>query len=788
MFRFVFQSLKVGPQFFQQLSKGLRLSAIQEVVLALVLRHSSTPELATLAQTHLRTCLPALVQSYIDTEGSTRQHEGGLHETTPEVLHLILSAILLSPKDVGLSTDTHEAFLRTLQRDFPKELVPVVLAPLLYPTESQLTPEMSSDGPGISGNMLENSLSELVAELGYSFTSNLEECRNSLLSLAGGGITPLSVAKVLSTMCRTHNSLDESLNLQTPGGFWSGNSSENKDKNSASSNQSSSWNVDIFVQALKEVSPNLPWSNVILELDHQEFLVKDRPGLVILMTALRLGLQNLGFHPDTFPIDHLYRRWKNIEGQFHLISITLKNPDIFCFADYPFHSVNVEVLKAPPESDNKEIATWRSLNLIEVLLHISECGFYPQTQELFKFPIQHCPDVLVLGLLQISPPVTMLRQELLTNLMPIFLGNHPNSAIILHHAWHAASINIKPIIMHAMAEWYIRGEHDQTRLSRILDVAQDLKALSMLLNAQSFPFIIDLACLASRREYLKLEKWLTDKIREHGETFVSACIKFLQRRCPQIVGGKTDESLSKAVQLPHETLTTMLLCLQNCVGSVSKECADAILTMVSNCSMLLKSRQAPPGVLRTHRGLETPFNPSSLSGPLFNAASVDPISTIGSNLANIGLGGSTNSAFNITGGLGPLVSSPGSPSRLISAGPSNSPFPMMPLPHSGPVGTGASLVPGVNAIGGLGRLGPTPSLEKPRAPDSNLFPEMAQNVSKEVEDEANSYFQRIYNHPPHPTLSIDEVLDMLKKFQDSPIKRERDVSNFQFIKAQCNLL
>ena len=70
--------------------------------------------------------------------------------------------------------------------------------------------------------------------------------------------------------------------------------------------------------------------------------------------------------------------------------------------------------------------------------------------------------------------------------------------------------------MHAMAEWYMREHHDQaTRLSRILDVAQDLKALSMLLNFTPFAFVIDLACLASRREYLKLDKWLSDKIREH---------------------------------------------------------------------------------------------------------------------------------------------------------------------------------------------------------------------------------------------------------------------------------
>lgn len=62
---------------------------------------------------------------------------------------------------------------------------------------------------------------------------------------------------------------------------------------------------------------------------------------------------------------------------------------------------------------------------------------------------------------------------------------------------------VRQIIMHAMSEWYMMVENDQTRLSRILDVAQDLKALSLLLNAQSFPFVVDLACLAYRRECLK---------------------------------------------------------------------------------------------------------------------------------------------------------------------------------------------------------------------------------------------------------------------------------------------
>jgi CCR4-NOT transcription complex subunit 1 len=120
-----------------------------------------------------------------------------------------------------------------------------------------------------------------------------------------------------------------------------------------------------------------------------------------------------------------------------LVQQILKNPDVFCFADYRFHSVAVDILKAPPESDNKEIMTWRSLDLVETLLYLSDRGLYTQVQEMFKLPIQHCPDVLVLALLQINPPVTVLRQELLTNLIPIFLGSHPNSAIILQHAWHS---------------------------------------------------------------------------------------------------------------------------------------------------------------------------------------------------------------------------------------------------------------------------------------------------------------------------------------------------------------
>lgn len=47
---------------------------------------------------------------------------------------------------------------------------------------------------------------------------------------------------------------------------------------------------------------------------------------------------------------------------------------------------------------------------------------------------------------------------------------------------------------------------------------------------------------------------------------------------------------------------------------------------------------------------------------------------------------------------------------------------------------------------------------------SQVWPEANQHFSKEIDDEANSYFQRIYNHPPHPTMSVDEVSSYMTFF------------------------
>lgn len=133
-----------------------------------------------------------------------------------------------------------------------------------------------------------------------------------------------------------------------------------------------------------------------------------------------MGLQSQGYPLDVFPVEIFYRHWENLKGQFSVVQQIIKHPDVFCFADYAYHSVTIDVLKAAPEIDNKEALTWRSLNVVELLLYMADRGLQVAVQDLFKWPIQHCPDVLVLSLLQISPPITIFRQVELMIILKIF--------------------------------------------------------------------------------------------------------------------------------------------------------------------------------------------------------------------------------------------------------------------------------------------------------------------------------------------------------------------------------
>ena len=194
--------------------------------------------------------------------------------------------------------------------------------------------------------------------------------------LGGREVYAATVAKVIGVMVRTHTGLDDNSTLPIApdtNSLW-----EKEHKNDKT------WNVEVFIKAVHELQTTLNWKEIIYELDHTGFCVKDRAGLILLMKALKLGLQTQGFQ-GLFPMDLFYRHWKNTEGQLSLFQQILRNPDLFCFAEQTCHSSATEILKVQPDIENKEIATWRSLDLIETLLYLADNGHSLQVSSDLKF-------------------------------------------------------------------------------------------------------------------------------------------------------------------------------------------------------------------------------------------------------------------------------------------------------------------------------------------------------------------------------------------------------------------
>lgn len=80
--------------------------------------------------------------------------------------------------------------------------------------------------------------------------------------------------------------------------------------------------------------------------------------------------------------------------------------------------------------------------------------------------------------------------------------------------------------MQSLSNYYLKNPDDQAKLTKILDIAHELKpsGLSELFELGNFNFTIDLACLASKRDYLKLEKWLEDQEKDHGVSYYGTII------------------------------------------------------------------------------------------------------------------------------------------------------------------------------------------------------------------------------------------------------------------------
>jgi CCR4-NOT transcription complex subunit 1 len=207
------------------------------------------------------------------------------------------------------------------------------------------------------------------------------------------------------------------------------------------------------------------------------------------------------------------------------------------------------------------------LDLLETLAKLAEGGYKANVRSLLEHPLKHCPEVLLASLAASRAEAGQLRKEICTALLPSYVASQPNSAVVLHRVWPL----YREAVLAAMADLYSK---DPTAMSRILDVCQEMKVLTEVLGVMPFPFALELAALAARREYLNLEKWLQDRLGSFGLPFVLACLEFLDDKTGKEKSG--GEGGGAQIQLSVEVLSLFFHFLHANLSGMPVETQEAL--------------------------------------------------------------------------------------------------------------------------------------------------------------------------------------------------------------------
>ena len=268
----------------------------------------------------------------------------------------------------------------------------------------------------------------------------------------------------------------------------------------------------------------------------------DHPSLVFGNGGVGVGAVRLLFEcyslatKQTFPVYELLLKsnWNNLLAQVQFLSLLLSpNDDLFSFSETPKQLSTS--LDRPPNSSPR-VGCWFSVDLVDRLFLISsddEAGeeVFSAVSGVFDFPLKHCPDVLVLCLVETPVMREVIAQSapssrpknkvglgwtLFSILISSFLTtNHRSAPLILHSLWG----NYPHLVVRGMADVY---QHQPSQITRLFDITQELKGLKRVLDTGPIIFSIDMATLAGRRGYLNLETWLIQNISVHQRHFVSA--------------------------------------------------------------------------------------------------------------------------------------------------------------------------------------------------------------------------------------------------------------------------
>lgn len=316
--------------------------------------------------------------------------------------------------------------------------------------------------------------------------------------------------------------------------------------------------VAALTRALGTFRPPLHWPTIIRALDEPERTGVDTATLKLTIAVLLNAPRDVEAHA----VSGFWSIWNNTTWQVKLLDSLLSLPgDTFNFVTLPGRrTVTVDdVAGASPTikalAANVQGHTWNSLDLIETLVKLGDSDVTDTktcVRELLDKGVRISAELVHMGLLQVPKPWGQTQREYSDKLLAMFLAGHPNHQLVFMRIWQID----QSYLTSAFRQFY---EDSPLNITRILDVAQDLKILEALLDVRPFTFALDVAALASRREYLNLDKWLADNVNAHGVEFLRSVIDFLDIK---VNNAQDASSESRTMALNPSTIVIIIRTLR----------------------------------------------------------------------------------------------------------------------------------------------------------------------------------------------------------------------------------
>lgn len=276
---------------------------------------------------------------------------------------------------------------------------------------------------------------------------------------------------------------------------------------------SSSWDLNVFVFAIKSVAPSLDWFKVLTLLDSPRFSVVSKDGLQLIMSVY------LMVRDGPFPVQVFLGRWTNTSAQLAVVKLLISS-------DVDVHKCFEGTSRRTEASDVASHPLWSSVDLIETLLQLSDAEGEHQVMPLLTGPRNTCPELLLYGLAQCKPTWGPMYANLISTLCEPYLASSTRNSV-LKHVW---AIN-RSVVIQGMVGLAADKTQGRKGLARCFEVAQELGVLLEILSLKhTWKFIIDLAIFASQQNAIPFANWAAKNAEEGNSEFAQTAVGMLRQR------------------------------------------------------------------------------------------------------------------------------------------------------------------------------------------------------------------------------------------------------------------